>query len=324
MTRRIILLILMSLLLLTYSVTANEDEEHTELSFSDWVGHAILSIIGLVLAISVVVTGAELTGRFKRKVGAQTFKIHRVISILFSIFMIGSFIYGLLITSENDTLLLSSAHGWLGLIIVIFAVLQIFPSILIKKRIKIKYPHMIFGYSLLVLVVLQVILGLHISVLEDVKILVLIHSIGGGFAALALIWIVIEMMHPTNEGIKRAKAAGFLAAFFNIIGCWIIGGYNYLIDYGSNVKPIILSGSLPWAHQIFMETKEHVFIFLPILSILLAIIFFILGKDYILLNDRKARHGVILITIITLFMILLMFVMGAFISYVGNFEAGGI
>jgi hypothetical protein len=34
------------------------------------------------------------------------------------------------------------------------------------------------------------------------------------------------------------------------------------------VKPLIKEGPLPWAHKIVMETKEHVFIFLPFLGLL--------------------------------------------------------
>ncbi len=152
----------------------------------------------------------------------------------------------------------------------------------------------------------------------------LAHSITGGIAALALLWIYIELKHLTNDGIKRVKTTGYVQAFFTIVGCWIVGGYSYLIDYGSKVKPVILSGSQPWAHQIIMETKEHVFIFLPVLSILLAITLFIFGSDETLLNERRVKQGVILLTLLVLTIVFLMFVMGALISYVGNIGVEGV
>ncbi len=304
----------------TVNFTAGEHSEKVV----DWIGHAIVSIIGLILAISILISGAKLTGRIKGKKGANTYKIHKIVSVLFSVFMIGTFFYGLWVTSGHGSPILSSVHGWLGLIIFIFAVIQLIPCLFVKNRTRIKFPHMIIGYPLAFLVVIQVAWGTHIAVLGEVKSLVLIHSITGGIAALALFWIIIEMRHLTEKGIKRSKNASYISAFFNIVGCWIIGGYSYLTEYGSNVKPIIKSGAQPWAHQIITETKEHIFIFLPILSILLAITLFTLGKDDTLLKDLKSKRAVILLTAFVLFFILLMFIMGAIISYVGNLSAGGI
>jgi len=33
------------------------------------------------------------------------------------------------------------------------------------------------------------------------------------------------------------------------------------------VKPRIVSGEFPWAHKIFMEAKEHVFLLIPFLAV---------------------------------------------------------
>ncbi|OHB22482.1 MAG: hypothetical protein A2939_02900 [Parcubacteria group bacterium RIFCSPLOWO2_01_FULL_48_18] len=48
---------------------------------------------------------------------------------------------------------------------------------------------------------------------------------------------------------------------------WITGGYYYLTDYQATVKAVIKAGPYPWAHSVITETKEHVFIFLPFLAI---------------------------------------------------------
>ncbi|GAF92536.1 unnamed protein product, partial [marine sediment metagenome] len=34
------------------------------------------------------------------------------------------------------------------------------------------------------------------------------------------------------------------------------------------IKPLIKEGPWPWAHAIFMEAKEHIFLFLPFLALL--------------------------------------------------------
>ncbi len=136
--------------------------EHTELVV-DWLGHAIVSITGLIIAVMVVYNGAKLTRRIKGKKGAKTFKLHRIYSLLFGIIMIGTFFYGLWVTSQHGVPVLTSIHGWLGLIIAIFAILQLLPCLFVKKRTKIKIPHMIIGYILLVLVIIQVIWGAYVA-----------------------------------------------------------------------------------------------------------------------------------------------------------------
>jgi len=237
--------------------------------------------------------------------------------------MLVTFFYGLWVTSQHGKPLLESVHGWLGLIIALGAVMQLIPSIIIKKRIKIKTSHMILGYLLASLVVLEVAWGIHITVIGAVKNLVLIHSISGSIAAFGLTWIIVEIRHLTRNGIMRVKLASYAVAFFNIFGCWIVGGYHYLTAYGSKVKPIIKAGSQPWAHQIIMETKEHVFIFLPIISLLLAMTLITKSQDDILLTDHRSRRAVIAIASLALFMVLLMFVTGVVISSAGNVGVGG-
>lgn len=150
----------------------HEDAGYANVNFSagkstelviDWLGHAIVSVIGLVLAFLVVYYGAKLTGRIKGKKGAKTYKIHRILSLLFGITMIGTFFYGLWVTSQHGAPVLLSVHGLLGLIIALFALAQLLPCLFVKKRTKIKIPHMMIGYILLVLVVIQVIWGAYVA-----------------------------------------------------------------------------------------------------------------------------------------------------------------
>jgi hypothetical protein len=136
--------------------------EHTGLEV-DWLLHAIVSVTGLVFAVLVVYNGAKLTGRIKGKKGAKTYKYHRIFSLLFGIIMIGSFFYGLWVTSQHGAPVLTSVHGWLGLLIALFALAQLLPCLFVKKRTKIKFPHMIIGYILLFLVIMQVVWGAYVA-----------------------------------------------------------------------------------------------------------------------------------------------------------------
>ena len=51
---------------------------------------------------------------------------------------------------------------------------------------------------------------------------------------------------------------------------WICGGYWYLHFYPTE-KAVILKGPWPFAHNLFMETKEHLFFATAILAFLLPI-----------------------------------------------------
>ena len=70
--------------------------------------------------------------------------------------------------------------------------------------------------------------------------------------------------------IKTRTVAAWLAAVSYVLS-WLSGGYYYVFYYGSNVKPVIKDGEFPWAHLIFMEFKEHAFLFLPFATVALAL-----------------------------------------------------
>ncbi|MDD1748541.1 MAG: hypothetical protein LUO89_01570 [Methanothrix sp.] len=284
--------------------------------YESWIGHALIAILGLMLMISVLVTGAMLKGRIKKK-QTNLFSLHKKIAVYFSMFVLGTFLYGLLIKMQHEELVLRSSHGRLGLILVLIVIFQLVPSLTLKDRNMIRKPHMVLGYALAPLMFLEASWGLYNGVVAGSKSLVLVHSMSGGLTALVLVWIILEMIYLTESGVVRAKIAGYIGAFLVTAGCWIAGGYNYLTVYGSQVKPIILAGPKPWAHSIVMEVKEHIFVFLPIIIIALSLTLAILDKN-VLLKDPVARRAIAITASLAIFMVLLMFLMGAIISSAGN------
>src|SRR3989344_6417128 len=93
-----------------------------------------------------------------------------------------------------------------------------------------------------------------------------------GFAILsidAFLWLLGEVVANTGS-VKRRLIAAVLG-LGGYIMTWIVGGYYYVKFYGSLVKPIIKSGSAPWAHLIAMEAKEHIFLFVIPISITLLL-----------------------------------------------------
>lgn len=84
-----------------------------------------------------------------------------------------------------------------------------------------------------------------------------------GFAILgidAFVWLLGEYVADSKSLLRHRLAAIIGVGAFLI--SWMIGGYYYVMYYGSIVKPIILKGAAPWAHEVAMEAKEHIFLFL--------------------------------------------------------------
>jgi hypothetical protein len=177
--------------------------------------------------------------------------------------------------------------------------------------------HRIIGYALAPILIVDAVWGLHNGVTGGTKTLVLLHSISGGLAVLVLVWIILEIRYPTDRSLSRARVASYLSAFLITAGCWIVGGYNYLTAYGSQVRPVILTGPRPWAHEVVMEAKEHIFVFLPIIAFALSITLSTLYRNTFQ-DDAKSRRALTMIACLALFMVLLMFLMGAIISNTGQ------
>lgn len=87
-------------------------------------------------------------------------------------------------------------------------------------------------------------------------------------------------------------------AFLSYVLSWFAGGYYYVFYYGGNVKPAIKEGLYPWAHLVFMEAKEHIFLFLPFATLALFLVLYAKGDQ--LENDPTLKRSLILLsTVIT-------------------------
>jgi hypothetical protein len=131
----------------------------------NWVGHALAALCGLTLLGAVLLTGSIVSGRIKSAKRPQFFATHRQIALWFAAFMTLSFIYGLLVAASRGGGFFRTNHGWLGLALVIIALLQVVPGLLVKKRSKtLKIPHRWLGYTAILLLVIQVYLGLQLAI----------------------------------------------------------------------------------------------------------------------------------------------------------------
>jgi len=100
-------------------------------------------------------------------------------------------------------------------------------------------------------------------------IILLAHAAFGSLAGLAALWVFIEALNARPESASRMRNAALVAAI-SMAAAWTLGGYWYVHFYSSD-KAIILKGPWPFAHDLFMETKEHLVFITGILAFYLPI-----------------------------------------------------
>lgn len=133
----------------------------------------------------------------------------------------------------------------------------------------------------------------------------IIFGLAGTVLAIALLIAFIK----SDTALRYLRGIS-LSLFLSFLFAWITGGYYYVLYYGQNVRPLVKAGQTPWAHSIFMETKEHIFLILPILSAVMMIIIWFLGREEIEKIKKDLRSAAILLTVLSVAIAL----MGATIS----------
>lgn len=122
--------------------------------------------------------------------------------------------------------------------------------------------------------------------------LVFLHAVLAEIGLFAFLWILVELLNPTARRIERAQIASLIGVG-GLFLAWFAGGLYYVDVYGLHIKPLIQASEAKWAHAIVMEVKEHVFLFLPILSLLTSVLLF--KYDQELIHKDDARKTVILL-----------------------------
>jgi hypothetical protein len=153
------------------------------------------------------------------------------------------------------------------------------------------------------------------------KVLLLIHAMLGDLGGVSFVWVLVEIINKKNSmGLKRARAVSMIGFVFLVLA-WISGGYYYLTYYGSKVKPVIKASELKWAHGIVMEVKEHIFLLIPLLALLVVIILKSITKWEDL--DKKSTFLLGTVTTFIFLLSILMAGMGAMIAISARSAVGG-
>ena len=105
--------------------------------------------------------------------------------------------------------------------------------------------------------------------IESSDIILLAHATFGVLGTLSAVWVFVEALNAREDNARRTRRASLVVATCMFVA-WILGGYWYVHFYPAD-KAIILKGPWPFAHNIFMETKEHLFFLTLILAFYLPI-----------------------------------------------------
>lgn len=130
-------------------------------------------------------------------------------------------------------------------------------------------------------------------------------------AASYAVWLELLKKSPSTSFLKKSSLISFFSYFFS----WFSGGYYYVFYYGAVQKPKIVAGAYPWAHKIFTEAKEHIFLFLPFAVLALLIVIWKGNQDFSQ-NDSLRKGAVFLAGAIT--------ILGVFVALAGIIISGAV
>lgn len=99
--------------------------------------------------------------------------------------------------------------------------------------------------------------------------LVLAHAGFGAIAGIFAIWLFGELFHAREEHRGRIQYLSLLMGIFTWLA-YIFGGLFYMPFYDPD-KAAIKAGSWDFGHNIFMESKEHIF-FMALLLVTFVVI----------------------------------------------------
>src|SRR5208282_5054913 len=121
------------------------------------------------------------------------------------------------------------------------------------------------------------------------EIILLGHVLFGMACLLATIWLFVDVLNAHEGNLVRIRWMSRAATFFMWLA-FVVGGYWYVADYRAD-KEVILKGPWPFAHNYFMETKEHFVITLLLLATYLPI-----AASNNLAVNKEARRLVLCVT----------------------------
>jgi hypothetical protein len=101
------------------------------------------------------------------------------------------------------------------------------------------------------------------------ELILMSHVALGVGCIVATVWVFVDVLNARAENLGRIRWMSRVSAACMWLA-FAAGGYWYLMDYKAD-KAVILKGPWPFAHNLFMETKEHFVITLLLVATYLPI-----------------------------------------------------
>ena len=118
------------------------------------------------------------------------------------------------------------------------------------------------------------------------ELILMSHVALGVGCIIATVWVFVDVLNARAENLGRIRWMSRMAA-----ACmWLAlaaGGYWYVVDYKVD-KAVILKGPWPFAHNLFMETKEHF-----VITLLLVATYLPIAASNNLVSNAGARRLVL-------------------------------
>ena len=139
------------------------------------------------------------------------------------------------------------------------------------------------------------------------EIILMSHVLFGVACIVAAVWLFVEVLHASEANLARIRRVSCVAATVMWLA-FIIGGYWYVTAYKAD-KAIILKGPWPFAHDLVMETKEHL-----VIMLLLLVTYLPVAASNNLAASKDARRVMLCVTGLTALLALAMDGEGAIIA----------
>lgn len=116
--------------------------------------------------------------------------------------------------------------------------------------------------------------------------ILILHAVFGLLFIMGSLWIFVDMLNISEANATRVRYLSKGMAIMMWLA-YLVGGYWYVMYYAPD-KAFILKGPWPFAHNFFMETKEHILLMLVLLATFLPIL---ASNDIV--KNISARRGML-------------------------------
>lgn len=125
------------------------------------------------------------------------------------------------------------------------------------------------------------------------ELILMSHVALGVGCIVATVWLFVDVLNARAENLSRIRLVSRVVAACMWLS-FVVAGYWYVVDYKVD-KAIILKGPWPFAHNLFMETKEHF-----VITMLLVATYLPIAAANNLAVNRGARRLVLCLAALVL------------------------